>query len=145
MRPDGLRPMERAYQFEFSPKNILRVETNAVYKVLRSSTVDVGLVFSTDGRVAALDLLILEDDLGFFPTYLLTPVVRKEVLDQLPELAHILNGLSARLDDETIAALNAKVDVETRPVRRLQQHISELKDSCPRIENSGRLRSATFF
>jgi osmoprotectant transport system substrate-binding protein len=43
--------------------------------------VDVGLVFSTDGRIAAFGFYLLIDDRSFFPAYTLAPVVRREVLD----------------------------------------------------------------
>ena len=117
MRPDGLLPLQRAYQFGFRPEDVVRMETDAIYDFLRAGTsAQVGLVFSTDGRVAAFDFLLLEDDRDFFPAYLLTPVVRKPVLDQYPELSAHLNALSAKLDNVTIAGLNARVDVHKRPV-----------------------------
>jgi osmoprotectant transport system substrate-binding protein len=119
MRPDGLLPMEKAYQFEFRPEDIIRIETGSIYDVLRQGSADVGLVFSTDGRVAELDFVLLEDDLGFFPAYLLTPVVRKATLDQQPELAAHLNALSARLDSGTMARLNAMVDIEAQPLEEV--------------------------
>lgn len=53
---------------------------------------------------------------GYFPNYALTPVIRKQTLDASPELADILNGLSAKLDDVTMATLNAAVDVDKRSV-----------------------------
>jgi osmoprotectant transport system substrate-binding protein len=117
IRPDGLLPMQRAYQFAFPPGDVVRMETEAVYDFLRTGTsAQVGLVFSTDGRVAAFDLLLLEDDRRFFPAYLLTPVVRKPILDQYPDLVAHLNALSAKLDNVTIAGLNAKVDLQKTPV-----------------------------
>jgi osmoprotectant transport system substrate-binding protein len=78
--------------------------------------VDVGLVFSTDGRIKAYDLLVLEDDRQFFPSYLLTPVVRQRTLEQHPRLAGELEALAARLDSATMAELNAMVDVRGRSV-----------------------------
>jgi osmoprotectant transport system substrate-binding protein len=62
---------------------------------------------------------LLNDDLGFFPAYLLTPVVREEVLKQLPDIAALLNALSARLDNATISGLNASVDVQKRPLKEV--------------------------
>ena len=47
------------------------METSAIYDALRDGSVEVGLVFSTDGRIAAFDFLLLEDDQRFFPSYLL--------------------------------------------------------------------------
>jgi osmoprotectant transport system substrate-binding protein len=117
IRPDGLLPLERAYQFEFGPQNVVRMEAGAIYEALRDdSSLDVGLVFSTDGRNAAYDFLLLEDDGGFFPAYLLSPVVRKTALDRNPELATHLEELSAKLDNTNMANLNSMVDVQRQSV-----------------------------
>lgn len=118
-RPDGLKPLEQTYGFEFGRENVVRMDTGLVYQALRDSQVDVGLVFATDGRVPAFDFVILKDDKGYFPTYAMTPVIRKETLDKNPKLAEILNGLSAKLDDATMAKLNASVDVDKKSVEEV--------------------------
>jgi osmoprotectant transport system substrate-binding protein len=115
-RADGLAPMQAAYAFEFGRENVVRMDTGLVYAALKDSQVDVGLVFATDGRIPAFDFVVLTDDKGFFPAYAMTPVVRKETLDKNPKLADLLNGLSARLDDATMAKLNATVDVEKKTI-----------------------------
>ena len=118
-RPDGLTPMQNAYGFEFGRENVVRMDTGLVYAALRDAQVDVGLVFATDGRIPAFDFVVLADDKGFFPSYSLTPVVRKETLDKNPKLAEHLNGLSAKLDDATMAKLNATVDVEKKTIEEV--------------------------
>lgn len=118
-RPDGLNPLQTTYAFEFGRENVVRMDTGLVYQALRDSQVDVGLVFATDGRVPAFDFVILTDDKGYFPTYAMTPVIRKETLDKNPKLAEILNGLSAKLDDATMAKLNASVDVDKKSVEEV--------------------------
>ena len=118
-RPDGLKPLETTYGFEFGREATVRMDTGLVYQALRDKQVDVGLVFATDGRVPAFDFVILRDDKGYFPTYAMTPVIRKETLDKNPKLAEILNGLSAKLDDATMAKLNASVDVEKKTVEEV--------------------------
>ena len=115
-RPDGLKPLEQAYGFEFPRDNVKRMDTGLVYQALKEKQVDVGLVFATDGRVPAFNFVVLKDDKGFFPNYALTPVVRKQVLDANPKLAEYLNALSAKLDDATMARLNASVDVDKKTV-----------------------------
>jgi osmoprotectant transport system substrate-binding protein len=115
-RPDGLAPLQKTYGFEFGRENVVRMDTGLVYQALRDSQVGVGLVFATDGRVPAFDFVILTDDKGFFPNYALTPVVRKETLDKHPKLAEHLNALSAKLDDATMAKLNASVDVDKKTI-----------------------------
>jgi osmoprotectant transport system substrate-binding protein len=118
-RPDGLNPLQKAYGFEFGRENVVRMDTGLVYQALRDSQVDVGLVFATDGRVPAFDFVILTDDKGYFPTYAMTPVIRKETLDKNPALGDVLNSLSAKLDDATMAGLNASVDVEKKSVEEV--------------------------
>ncbi|PKH83113.1 glycine/betaine ABC transporter substrate-binding protein [Pseudomonas sp. Choline-02u-1] len=110
-RPDGLRPLQEEYGFEFERKNIVRMDGGLTYQALRDGQVDLALVLSTDGRIPAFGFVVLKDDKGFFPGYALTPVIRTEVLEASPKVGELLNALSSRLDDETIAGLNSRVDV----------------------------------
>ncbi|MEO7761827.1 MAG: glycine betaine ABC transporter substrate-binding protein, partial [Casimicrobiaceae bacterium] len=118
-RPDGLKPLEEKYGFEFGRENVKRMDTGLVYQALKERQVDVGLVFATDGRIPAFHFVVLRDDKGFFPAYALTPVVRKAYLDANPKVAEILNSLSAKLDDATMARLNATVDVDKKTVEEV--------------------------
>ena len=63
--------------------------------------------------------MVLQDDKGFFPAYALTPVVRKETLDANPKIGDLLNALSANLNDETMAKLNASVDVDKKSIEEV--------------------------
>jgi osmoprotectant transport system substrate-binding protein len=115
-RADGLMPLQRTYRFDLMPGDVVRMEAAAIYDLLRKdASVDIGLVFTTDGRVTAFNLRVLEDDRRFFPAYILAPVVRKSTLDRYPVLTELLNRLSARLDSHTMAKLNAMVDLDGRP------------------------------
>jgi osmoprotectant transport system substrate-binding protein len=120
-REDGWRPLQEAYDFSVSRGDISRMDTGLVYQALRDSEVDVGLVFATDGRIPAFDFYVLKDDQNFFPAYALTPVVRQETLDANPELEAQMNELSALLDDDTMASLNARVDVDRETI----EHVAE--------------------
>ena len=120
-RPDGLGPLQTAYGFEFGRENVVRMDTGLVYAALRDSQVDVGLVFATDGRIPAFNFVVLKDDKGYFPSYALTPVIRKEALDKNPKVGDILNNLSAKLDDATMARLNASVDVDKKTIEEVSK------------------------
>ena len=120
-RPDGLKPLEQLYGFEFGRDNVKRMDTGLVYQALKERQVDVGLVFATDGRIPAFNFIVLQDDKGYFPAYAMTPVVTKKALDANPKLADILNSLSAKLDDATMARLNASVDVDKKTVEDVAQ------------------------
>ena len=124
-RPDGLRPLQELYGFEFGRRNIKKMDSGLTYQALEQDQVDVALGFATDGRIAAFDFVVLEDDKNYFPNYALTPTVRQEILDENPELRDLLNGLSGKLDDETMASLNASIDVEKETVEAVAQRFLE--------------------
>lgn len=118
-RPDGLKPLEDAYGFEFGRESVVRMDTGLVYQALKDGQVDVGLVFATDGRIPAFNFVVLKDDKGYFPAYAMTPVVRKATLDANPKLADLLNAVSAKLDDETMMKLNSAVDVDKKTIEQV--------------------------
>jgi osmoprotectant transport system substrate-binding protein len=112
-REDGLPGMERAYDFEFPTANIVTMEEDQIYKATDlGDQCNFGEVFATDGRIKGLDLTVLEDDKQFFPIYNPSLVVRKEVMDDFPEIADIFVPITQKLDNETLQELNAAVDVD---------------------------------
>jgi len=113
-RPDGLPGWQTAYGFEFDRDNVKRMDTGLTYTALKDRQVDSAVVFATDGRIPAFNFVVLTDDKHYAPPYNLTPVVRKEVLDKNPKIADALNSISAKLNDETMAKLNASVDVDKK-------------------------------
>ncbi|MCY1439062.1 Osmoprotectant-binding protein OsmX [compost metagenome] len=111
-RPDGLVGLTETYDLQLTRRNIRQMDAGLVYTALRNGQVFSGLVYTTDGRLSAFDLKLLEDDKHYFPDYTAAPVVRKEILDAHPQLATLLKPLAEQLDDQTLRELNAKVDVE---------------------------------
>ncbi|MGD8338941.1 MAG: glycine betaine ABC transporter substrate-binding protein [Desulfobacterales bacterium] len=126
-RDDGLKPLQKAYGFEFPRSDIKRMETGLVYKALKDGDVDVGLVFATDGRIPAFNFVVLKDTKNYFPAYAITPTIRKETLDANPDLAEHLNKLSGLFDDATMSALNAEVDVDKKSVTEVAKNFLKAK------------------
>ncbi|WP_155312440.1 glycine betaine ABC transporter substrate-binding protein [Desulfosarcina ovata] len=126
-REDGLKPLQKAYGFEFLRSDVKRMDTGLVYKALKDGDVDVGLVFATDGRIPAFNFTVLKDTKNYFPAYAITPTVRKETLDANPDLAGQLNKLSALFDDATMSALNAQVDVDKKSVTEVAKAFLKAK------------------
>ena len=120
-RDDGLRPLQQTYDFAFGRENVERMDFGLTLPSLRDGNVDVAMATATDGRIPAFNLYVLEDDQGFFPSYALTPVVRQDTLDANPELEAQMNELSALLDDETMASLNARVDVDRETIENVAE------------------------
>lgn len=115
-REDGLLGLQKTYGFKAGRANIRPIEIGLVYPALGNGDVDVAVVGATDGRVAAMKLVLLKDDKNFFPNYAMVPVVRKETLDAHPDLQGILESLAGKLDDATMQKLNGEVDVERKSI-----------------------------
>lgn len=120
-RDDGLKPMQKTYEFKFPRSDIKRMDSGLTYTALKEEQVDVALVFSTDGRIPAFDFVVLEDDKGFFPDYAIVPVVSKKALEKNPKLEEHMNALSAKLNNDIMAGLNAKVDVDKQSVEKVAE------------------------
>jgi osmoprotectant transport system permease protein len=84
------------------------------YQALAEEQIDVMVVFTTDGQLSAADAVILEDDRGFFPSYLCGNVVRSQVLDEHPELRDVLAKLDDTITDADMAQMNYEVESESR-------------------------------
>ncbi|NLK75970.1 MAG: hypothetical protein GX288_11895 [Clostridiales bacterium] len=56
------------------------------------------------------DLVTLKDDKNFFPPYYAIPIIRREVLEEYPEVESLINELGTYLNDEVMISLNYKVD-----------------------------------
>ncbi|SFP67790.1 osmoprotectant transport system substrate-binding protein [Pseudomonas sp. NFPP07] len=111
-RSDGLQGMVKLYGMDLTRKNIRQMDAGLVYTALRNGQVFAGLVYTTDGRLNAFNLKLLNDDLHYFPDYTAAPVVRQAYLDAHPKLAADLKPLAELFDDETMRQLNARVDVD---------------------------------
>ncbi|AZD06320.1 Glycine betaine-binding protein [Pseudomonas chlororaphis] len=111
-RSDGLDGMVKLYGMDLTRKNIRQMDAGLVYTALRNGQVFAGLVYTTDGRLNAFGLKLLEDDKHYFPDYTAAPVVRQAYLDAHPQLAEQLKPLAELFDDETMRQLNARVDVD---------------------------------
>lgn len=120
-RPDGLPGLQSTYGFKTSRANLRSMDSGLTYQALKDGQVDVALVFATDGRIQGFKFRVLTDDKGFFPNYAAVPVVRTEVLKANPKLEEALEALSAKLDDEVLQGLNAKVDVEKASIPDVSQ------------------------
>jgi osmoprotectant transport system substrate-binding protein len=113
-RPDGFQGLGEAYGFRFPLDKVIKMDSGLIYRALREGEVDVGMGYSTDARILALDLVSLKDDKGFFPIYNPALVVRREVLQKHPELPELLNPIARNLDEAAITRLNYLVDIEKR-------------------------------
>ncbi|WP_367144016.1 glycine betaine ABC transporter substrate-binding protein [Pantoea stewartii] len=111
-RSDGMKPLQKTYNLTLDRPQIRQMDPGLVYNAIRDGFVDAGLIYTTDGRVKGFDLKVLQDDKHFFPSYNVTPVVRKDVLESHPGLEAALNQLSSLITDEAITEMNKRVDID---------------------------------
>lgn len=113
-RPDGYPGLREMYGLEFG--SIRQLDLGLMYRALADDQIDVAVANSTDGQIAGLDLLVLDDDRSYFPPYQAAPVVRGATLEREPRLAEALAGLADALTPKAMQNLNYEVDVEGRDV-----------------------------
>jgi len=110
-RPFCIPGLERSYGITFG-QVFSNLDTGGPRTVsaLAEGTVDVALLFTSDGAIDLNDFVLLEDDLDLQPAENVTPVIRTGVLDRFgPSLADTVNAVSALLSTGELRTLNAEV------------------------------------
>jgi len=112
-RPDGYQGLAAKYGFKFAEAPRV-MDLGLLYRALQNNQVDMVAGSNTDGLIAALDLVVLEDDRHYFPPYEAVPIVRRETLQRHPDVAAALNRLSGRITAEDMRRMNYAVDGEKK-------------------------------
>lgn len=111
-REDGYTPLCQTYGIGF--KNTVDLDIGLKYQAMNQKEIDVMPIFTTDGMYSVSSLIVLKDDLQFYPSYQCGNIVRKEILEAYPEIGVVINKVEEILDDKTMAKLNYKVEYENR-------------------------------
>jgi osmoprotectant transport system substrate-binding protein len=115
VRQDGFPGLVRKYEIDAGKVRKQIVQDAVVYQATADGRqCRFGSVAATDGRIPALNLVLLRDDRGFFPKYNAALVMRENFADEHPEVVEIMTPISQRLTNETITELNRQVDVDGR-------------------------------
>jgi len=114
-RQDGYPGMAAAYGFDPARAQTPILQVGIIYQATADGDqCDFGEVFTTDGRIAALDLVVLEDDKQFFAHYNPSVTMKREFFDAHPEIAEVTAPVTAALTNDAIIEMNKQVDVEGR-------------------------------
>ena len=111
-RPDGYKGLAAKYGLQFAEPRVM--DLGLLYRALQNNQVDIVAGSNTDGLIAALDLVVLEDDKHYFPPYDAVPIVRRATLDRHPEVAAGLQKLSGRITADDMRRMNYAVDGEKK-------------------------------
>jgi len=109
-REDGYEPLCAAYDFNF--QSTIDLDIGLKYQAINSGKIDVMNIFTTDGQLSVSEVVVLEDDQGFYPSYMCGNVIRNEVLENHPELEEVFSGLTGILTDDLMADMNYQVETE---------------------------------
>lgn len=114
-RPDGYPGLVKAYGLSFGSQPRI-MDLGLLYRALQEKQVDVVAGNSTDGLIAALGLVVLEDDRHYFPPYQAVSVVRGVALEQHAGLREVLDALGGRISEDDMRRMNYALDGEHRDV-----------------------------
>lgn len=118
--PAALPAFQTTYGFMLKPDQLVQLsggDTAATIAAAAQQTsgVNAAMVYGTDGGIEPAGLVVMADDKGVQPVYQPAPVVREAVLAEYPQIADLLNPVFARLDLQTLQALNARIQVGGEP------------------------------
>jgi osmoprotectant transport system substrate-binding protein len=128
--PAALPSFERVYGFQLPRDQIVILPGGDTAVTMRAaaqavSGVNSAMVYGTDGAIAALDLIVMEDTRGAQIVYEPAPVVRAEVLTRHPGIASALSRVFGSLSLTRLQTLNAQIAVEGQPAREVARRYLE--------------------
>ncbi len=109
-RADGHESFVNTYNLDFNSGNVFSMEVGLIYSAIRDDQVDMIVAYSTDGRIDAYDLRLLNDDLGFFPYYYAAFLSRSDTLEKYPELGEAIKLLEGTINEPEMVKMNDAVD-----------------------------------
>ncbi|HVH23232.1 MAG TPA: glycine betaine ABC transporter substrate-binding protein [Pseudonocardia sp.] len=110
-RQDGFPGVQQGV-YGFPTTDVKTFGTGAIYSSIANGTCNFGEIFTTDGRIAGLDLAVLADDKKFFPQYNVCVVLRDEFHRQHPEIGTVLQPIAAARTNDEMIELGKRVDVD---------------------------------
>lgn len=125
--PAALPSFEAAYGFSLPLDRIISLPGGDTSVTARAaaqgiSGVNAGMVYGTDGALAALDLAVMSDPQGAQIVYEVAPVIRAGTLERVPGIRTALARIFATLDAETVRGLNARITVDGEIAGAVARH-----------------------
>ncbi len=135
-RPDAMPAFQAAYGFKLRPDQTLVLAGGDTATTIRAagektSGVNAAMAYGTDGPLAAMGLVILDDPKGVQPVYAPAPLVREEVLKRHPAIADALAPVFKSLDAPTLRQLNARIQLEGQDPRSVAANYLRSKGFIP--------------
>lgn len=114
-REDGYDALCETYGLNFG--KTMDLDIGLKYQAINQKKIDVMVIFTTDGQLSDSDVVVLEDDKHFYPSYICGNVIRAEVLEKYPELEVVFEKLNGLITDSDMAEMNDSVETENKEPR----------------------------
>jgi len=125
-RPDGYQGLVSTYGLKFAEAPRV-MDLGLLYRAIESRQVDVAVGSNTDGLIAALRLVVLEDDKHYFPPYEAVPILRREIMEQHPQAQQVLLRLAGHITAEDMRQMNYAVDGEKKDAAEVVKKFIQAK------------------
>ena len=126
-RADGYPGLAKAYGLTFA-RPPRAMDLSLIYRALADRQVDLIAGDATSGLIAAYDLVMLDDNLRYFPPYDAAIVARRAVLHADPAVQDALQSLSGRISVEAMRKMNHAIDAERRePAELAREFLAGLR------------------
>ncbi|HKO62291.1 MAG TPA: ABC transporter permease/substrate-binding protein [Pyrinomonadaceae bacterium] len=112
-RDDGYPGFSKRYSLQFAQRPS-EMDLSLTYIALQAGQVDLIAGNSTEGRIAALDLVQLEDDRRYFPPYEAVYIGRRDTIDRVAALREAQSTLAGAITTDEMRQLNYEVDANKR-------------------------------
>ncbi|MBL8518287.1 MAG: ABC transporter permease subunit [Betaproteobacteria bacterium] len=112
-RADGWPGLSEAYGLRFDA--IRGLDHGLAFAALANGEIDLFDVYSTDAQIGQLDMVVLTDDLAFFPRYDAVLLHRLSLPAELPKAWSRITGLEGALSDARMRELNAAAEISRMP------------------------------
>lgn len=109
-RQDGWPGLARRYGL--APREVRGIQHELAYAAITAGQVDVVDIYTTDAQIQALDLLVLEDDRGFFPRYDAVWLYRLDLGRRAPGAMRAMRRIEGRIDEAAMIRANGRVALE---------------------------------
>ena len=131
-RSDALPAFQAVYGFKLRPEQILTLAGGDTATTIRAaaektSGVNAAMAYGTDGPLAALGLVTMDDTKSVQPIYAPAPIIRQDVLAKYPQIKTVLEPVFKALDGATLQGLNAKIQLEGQDAKKVARDFLKSK------------------
>ncbi|WPY94947.1 ABC transporter substrate-binding protein [Limimaricola variabilis] len=112
----ALPAFQETYGFELSGDQLVILSGGDTAATIRAAAEQIdganaAMVYGTDGAIAEVGLRVMEDDKSVQPVYRPAPIIRREALEEYPQVEELLAPVFEGLDLETLQSLNARIQL----------------------------------